>query len=146
MPLIRYEPLRTLEHFLDRYRKNFGLNLMNDPDWTAASDWMPRVDISETDKELFISAEIPDVKKEDVKVSLTDGALTIEGEKKQSREESSRKIFRSERYYGKFFRSFLLPEYIDEKKIHAQFKDGILSINIPKTSQPPQKAIEVTLN
>lgn len=146
MSLIRNEPLRTFENLIDRYRKNFGLSLFNEPDWASSSDWMPRVDISETDKELFISAEIPDVKKEDVKVSLTDGALTIEGEKKQNREECSRKIFRSERYYGTFFRSFLLPQYIDEKKIHAQFKDGILSINIPKTGQPQHKAIEVTLD
>ncbi len=146
MSLIRYEPLRTFENLIDRYRKNMGFSLFNEPDWLSASEWMPRVDISETDKELFISAEIPDVKKDDVKVSLADGALTIEGEKRQNREESQRKLFRSERYYGKFFRSFLLPDYIDDKKIHAQFKDGILTINIPKTGEPHTKAIEVKLD
>jgi HSP20 family protein len=89
------------------------------------ADWAPSVDISETDGAYQIKAEIPDVKKEDVKVTLEDGVLTIQGERKQEKEERGKKYHRVERSYGSFVRSFTLPDLVDEEKVKAEFKDGV---------------------
>jgi HSP20 family protein len=107
------------------------------------ADWTPTVDISETDGEYQIKAEIPDVKKEDVKVTLEDGVLTIQGERKQEKEEKGKKYHRIERSYGSFVRSFSLPDVIDEEKVKAEFKDGVLSLHLPKSEKAKPKAIEV---
>ena len=109
----------------------------------AAGDWAPRVDIAETDTEFTIKAEIPEVKKEDVKVTVDSGVLTIRGERKQEKEEKDKKFHRVERYYGSFTRSFSLPDNVDESKIEASFKDGMLNLQIPKTEAAKPKAIEV---
>ena len=146
MSLTRWEPMRNFENLFDRYSRSLGMPLMGELDSLTTSDWLPRVDISENDKELVIDVEIPDVKRDDVKVSVEDGILTIQGDKKQEREESGRKFFRSERYYGKFLRSFSLPDNVDEKKIHASFKNGMLNLSIPKTGEPKHKAIEIKLD
>ena len=103
----------------------------------------PRVDISETDKEFAIKAEIPDVQKEDVKVSVDNGVVTIQGERKQEKEEKGKKFHRVERYYGSFVRSFTLPDNIDEANIKASFKDGMLNLQIPKSAVAKPKSIEV---
>jgi HSP20 family protein len=109
----------------------------------TTGDWSPRVDISETDNEFVVKAEIPEVKKEDVKVSVDNGVLTIQGERKQEKEEKGKKFHRVERYYGSFVRSFTLPDNVDETKVKATFKDGMLSLQIPKTAETKPKAIEV---
>ena len=105
--------------------------------------WSPRVDIVENDKEFVIKAEIPEVKKEDVKVTADNGVLTIQGERKQEKEEKGKKFHRVERYYGSFTRSFTLPENVDETKIKANFKDGMLNLQVPKSEKSKPKAIEV---
>jgi HSP20 family protein len=111
----------------------------------ATGDWAPRVDIAETDKEFSIKAEIPDVKKEDVKVLVDNGILTIKGERKQEKEEKGKKFHRVERFYGSFTRSFTLPDNVDESKIEASFKDGMLNLTIPKTAETKPKAIDVKI-
>jgi HSP20 family protein len=90
-----------------------------------------------------IKAEIPEVKKEDVKVTVDNSILTIRGERKQEKEEKDKKYHRIERYYGSFTRSFTLPDNVDESKIEASFKDGMLNLQIPKTEEVKPKAIEV---
>ena len=105
----------------------------------------PRVDIAETDKEFSIKAEIPEVKKEDVKVTVDNGVLTIRGERKQEKEEKDKKFHRVERFYGSFMRSFTLPDNVDESKIEASFKDGMLNLTIPKTEATKPKAIDVKI-
>ena len=109
----------------------------------TSGDWSPRVDIVENDKEFVIKAEIPEVKKEDVKVTVDNGVLTIRGERKQEKEEKGKKFHRVERHYGSFTRSFSLPENIDETKTKASFKDGMLDLKIQKTKEAKPKAIEV---
>jgi HSP20 family protein len=109
----------------------------------TVADWTPTVDISETDGEYQIRAEIPDVKKEDVKVTVEDGVLTIQGERKQEKEEKGKRYHRIERSYGSFVRSFSLPDVIDEEKVKAEFKDGVLSLHLPKSEKAKPKAIEV---
>ncbi|OZB46966.1 MAG: heat-shock protein [Thiomonas sp. 14-66-4] len=107
------------------------------------ADWSPQVDIAETPKEFTIKAEIPEVKKEDVKVSIDSGVVTIQGERKQEKEEKDKKFHRIERFYGSFSRSFSLPENIDANAAQATFKDGVLTLQIPKTAAAQPKAIEV---
>ena len=107
------------------------------------ADWVPAVDVSETDGEFKIKAEIPDVKKEDVKVTLEDGVLTIQGQRKQEKEDKGTKYHRVERTYGSFVRSFTLPDLVDEEKVKAEFKDGVLNLQLPKSEKAKPKAIEV---
>jgi HSP20 family protein len=111
----------------------------------VVADWAPSVDVSETEGEYQIKAEIPDVKKEDVKVTLEDGVLTIQGERKQEKEVKGKRYHRVERSYGRFVRSFTLPDVIDEEKVKAEFKDGILNLALPKSEKAKPKAIEVTV-
>jgi HSP20 family protein len=108
-------------------------------------DWAPRVDIAETENEFIIKAEIPEVKKEEVKISVDNGVLSIRGERKQEKEEKGKKFHRIERYYGSFTRSFTLPDNVDETKIEASFKDGMLNIQIPKSEKSKPKALDVKI-
>src|ERR1039458_4907335 len=95
-------------------------------------EWAPSADISETDKEYLIRAELPAVKKEDVKVSYEDGVITIKGERKQQKDEKTEKFHRVESFYGSFERRFSLPDNVDADKIHCESKDGIVTVHIPK--------------
>ena len=114
-----------------------------DVDGPFFADWAPPVDVQETDKEYLIKAELPEVKKEDVKVDVLDGVLTIEGERTQEKEEKGKKFHKVERSYGKFVRQFALPTEVDAAKVQAEFKDGMLNVHLPKTAVAKPKAIEV---
>jgi len=143
--LLRWDPFRELEEMSDRLNRMFArpATRTNGKETIVVADWTPTVDISETDGEYQIKAEIPDVKKEDVKVTLEDGVLTIQGERKQEKEEKGKKYHRVERSYGSFVRSFSLPDLIDEEKVKAEFKDGVLNLHLPKSEKAKPKAIEV---
>jgi HSP20 family protein len=138
MTLIKFEPLREMESFNDRIQKffnefpSFGLDSVN--------SFNPRIDISEDDNNIFIDAEIPGVKKEDINISLQDNILTIKGEKKSLKEDKKDKnYFRSERSYGSFTRSFTLPAEVNPDKVEAKFEDGILNVSISKIHPQPKK-------
>lgn len=107
------------------------------------ADWVPSVDVSEDDKEYLIKAEIPEVDKKDVKVTTQEGVLTIQGDRKQEKEEKGKKFHRVERSYGSFVRSFTLPEDVAEDKLKAEFKEGMLMIHLPKTEKPKPKTVDV---
>jgi HSP20 family protein len=109
----------------------------------VTADWAPIVDIQESDKEYLVKAELPEVKKDDVKVNIKDGVLTLEGERHQEMEEKNKKFHRVERSYGKFVRCFTMPEDADDKKVQAEFKDGVLNVHIGKSEAAKPKAIEV---
>ena len=146
MTLVRWNPLRELEDVSDRLNQMFyrpTLAQANGKETMVVADWAPSVDVSETEGGYQIKAEIPDVKKEDVKVTLEDGVLTIQGERKQEKEEKGKRYHRVERSYGRFVRSFTLPDVIDEEKVKAEFKDGILNLALPKSEKAKPKAIEV---
>jgi HSP20 family protein len=106
-------------------------------------DWAPTVDIVETPEEFQIKAELPEVKKEDVKVSVDNGVIRIEGERKQDKEEKGKKYHRIERSYGSFLRTFTLPDNVDESKVQAEFKDGVLNVRLRKADKAKPKSIEV---
>jgi HSP20 family protein len=109
----------------------------------TVADWAPTVDISETDAEYLVKAEIPEVDKKDVKVTVQDGLLTIQGERKREKEEKGRRYHRVERSYGTFMRTFDIPDGVDEDKLKAEFKDGMLMVHLPKTEKAKSRAIEV---
>jgi HSP20 family protein len=107
----------------------------------------PRVDAVETDEEIQVSVDLPGVSQEDVNVSLSRGLLTISGEKEKVQEEKGRSYFRAERSYGSFKRSLPLPATVDEDKVDAVFRDGVLKITLPKTAAAPAaKTIPVKKN
>ena len=113
-------------------------------------EWSPSADVSETEKEYLIRAELPAVKKEDVKVMVEDGMITIQGERKQQKEEKGEKYHRVESCYGNFARSFSLPDNVDLNAIRCQDKDGVLTVHIPKTAtemyKPKQIKVESVPN
>lgn len=110
------------------------------------TEWTPLVDITEDDKEFVIKAELPEVKKEDVKVSVEDGRLEISGERKFEKEEKGKKYHRIERAYGSFMRSFTLPEGAAGDKVSADFKDGVLTVHLPKSPEAKPKSIDVKVS
>ena len=146
MTLVRWDPFRELEEVSDRLNRMFArpsTPRTTGKETMVVADWTPSVDISETEGEYQIKAEIPDVKKEDVKVTLEDGVLTIQGERKYEKEEKGKKYHRIERSYGSFVRTFSLPDVIDEEKVKAEFKDGVLNLHLPKSEKAKPKAIDV---
>ena len=145
MTLVRWDPFRELEEVSDRLNRMFARPVArtNGKETMVVADWIPSVDISETEGEYQIKAEIPDVKKEDVKVTVEDGVLTIQGERKHEKEEKGKKFHRVERSYGSFVRTFSLPDLIEEEKVKAEFRDGVLNLYLPKSEKAKPKAIEV---
>ena len=109
----------------------------------SVTEWSPLVDISEDDKEYVVKAEIPEMKKEDIKINVHDDVLTVSGERKYEKEDKGKKYHRVERAYGSFMRSFALPENVDGSKLSAEYKDGMLKVHLPKSEEAKKKAIEV---
>ena len=113
-------------------------------DSLAVADWSPEVDISEDDHGYLLKADLPEMKKDDVRVTVEDGILSVSGERKSEKEDQTRKFHRIERSYGNFRRSFTLPEDANGSKVTADFRDGVLKVHLPiKTPIAKSKAIEV---
>jgi HSP20 family protein len=112
----------------------------------SVTEWSPLVDITEDEKEYVVKAEIPEMKKEDIKINVHDDVLTVSGERKYEKEEKGKKYHRVERAYGSFMRSFTLPEDADGSKINAEYKDGMLKLHLPKSEQAKKKTIEVKVS
>ncbi len=142
MTLVRWDPCRELEDVQLRLNRLFG-GRFDTGDGLTFGDWAPAVDIRETDKEYLIKADLPEVKKEDVKVECEDGFLTVEGERKHEKEEKGVTFHKIEREYGKFVRRFALPTEVDSTKVQAEFKDGVLNVHLPKSPKALPKTIEV---
>jgi HSP20 family protein len=144
MNLVRFSPFREFEDIQLRLNRLFGDLPMRRPEEDAFfTDFAPAVDIQETEKEFLIKVDLPDVKKEDVKIEMQDGLLTLEGERRQEKEEKGKRFHKIEREYGKFVRRFMLPTDIDPAKVQAEFKDGVLSVRLPKTAAAKPNPVEV---
>ena len=145
MTLVRWDPFRELEDMSDHLNRMFARPALrtNGKETMTVADWMPTVDISETDGEYLIKAELPEIKKEDVKITVEEGVLTLQGERRQEKEEKGKRYHRVERAYGSFARSFSLPESVDEGAVNAEYKDGVLNLHLPKTEKVKPKAIDV---
>jgi len=111
----------------------------------SAGLWAPPVDIYETEDKIVLKAELPEVDKKDVDIKVDDNTLTIQGERKFDKETKKENYHRIERAYGKFSRSFSLPNTIDKEKIKATYKDGILELIMPKKEETKPKQISVEL-
>jgi len=105
--------------------------------------WAPAVDVYENDKAYVVEVDLPGLRKEDVRVTVQDGVLTIQGERRLTREEKGVDYHRQERFYGKFLRSFTVPETVDVDRISAEFKDGVLRLTLPKREPSAGRVIEV---
>jgi len=146
MRVIKWEPFRDVDDVFDRF---FAETLRRWPrqatENRAALDWAPAADVSETEAEYLIKADLPEVRKEDVSITVQDGVLTLAGERKQEKCEDSEKLHRVERVYGSFARRFALPENADEQGIRAESRDGVILIHIPKAKvvQPQPRQITV---
>lgn len=142
MNITRWEPFREMEDMFRQYSPFFARSL---PRFELDQPrWRPVADVSETNTEYLIKVELPEVKKEDVKVTYDQGVLTISGERHHEKKQKDESEIRVESLYGTFARSFSLPENIDPQAIRAECKDGVLRVHVPKTApSQPEKAIAI---
>ena len=138
MSLSHLDPLTNLRAFEDAFSR-----MLNEPQGNRP--WAPAVDIYETENELVLKADIPDVELNDIDVRVENQTLTIAGERKFNRQDSGKGYHRIERSYGNFVRSFAVPNTFDTEKISAEFKNGVLSVTLPKkeAAKPRQIKVEV---
>lgn len=140
MRIVKFDPVREFENIQNNFERFFG-----DIDLAPFKHFNPSVDVIREKDKIVIEAEMPGVKKDEIKISIKDNVLTIEGEKKFSEEKKEKEYYRSERSYGAFKRSFTLPEDVDVENVKAKFEDGILSLSMNKIEpkQPEVKEIKV---
>jgi HSP20 family protein len=143
MNIVKWDPFRELEDMRARLNRMLTEPPGRPDESFGFADWLPAVDIQESDSEYAVKADLPDVKKEDIKVELLDGMLTIEGERKKEKEEKGKKFHRVERQYGQFVRRFVLPNDVDAANVRADFKDGVLSVQMPKSVNAKPKSVEI---
>jgi HSP20 family protein len=144
MSVVRWDPFANLDDMFARMPGLLGRwPRLGGNDGEGA--WSPTVDISETDAEYLLKAQLPAVKKEDVHITFDDGMLTISGERKQEKEEKGEKFHRIESLHGSFSRSFALPEAIDAAAIRAEGKDGVITVHVPKSKTEARKPKEIKI-
>jgi HSP20 family protein len=147
MSIVSWDPFRELEEMNNRLNRVISRSVPArsnaSKDALTVFDWAPTVDIAESAEEYQIRAEIPDVKKEDIKVSVDNGTLGIEGERRQEKEEKGKRWHRVERSYGSFLRTFALPDNADGAKMSAEYKNGVLDVHLPKAVKAAPKTIEI---
>ena len=146
--ITRWNPMSEFEDLFDRYNRYFNLPRTNGEreGMFRRSDWAPAVDIKETEGAFTIEAELPGMQREDVKVTVHDGVLAIQGERRKEEESGDKKHHRIERVYGNFTRRFTLPDNVDQSNIAANFKDGVLTLTLRKIEPVEPKAIEVEVH
>jgi HSP20 family protein len=148
MRVIKWEPFRDVDDMFNRF---FADTLLRFPlqagvgDGGRAREWAPPVDVTEKDGEYVIKAELPEVRKEDVNVTVHDGVLTLSGERRQEQREENERMHRVERFYGSFARRFALPENADEQGIRAECRDGVIVIHVPKQKQVEQQPRQIQI-
>ena len=146
MSLIRWDPFGNVDTLFNRLMPSGFVRPQLALEGNGRKlEWTPSSDISETDAEYMIRAELPAVKKEDVQVTLDEGMITIKGERKQRKEDKNEKFHRVESFYGSFERRFSLPENINADGIRCDSKDGILTVHIPKTETQKQKPKHISV-
>jgi HSP20 family protein len=145
MAIARYNPFAELEDFPT------GLRLFQDSLNRVLSEpnsrpWTPAVDISETENELILKADVPEVSLKDIDIQIENGTLTLKGERKFEKDENVKGYHRIERSYGAFARYFTLPDTIDSDKVKAEYKNGVLVVILPKKEVAKPKSIKVQVN
>lgn len=146
MALVRWQPremadLRSeMNHLIDSFWGN------RHHEQEIHSNWIPATDVTETDEEIVVTAELPGMRQEDVKVTVANNVLTIQGEKKNEVEHKEGDAYRTERTFGSFSRSFTLSAGVNADKIEAKVKDGVLTLRVPKPEEVKAKQIEVKVS
>jgi HSP20 family protein len=151
MSLIRYQspelsnwtPFNRLATLRDEFDRLFDFSWPS-RDTGLLGGWSPALDVYDGKDNFVVTLEVPGMKKEDIEISLHDGVLTVSGERKDEREQTEGQAFRSERYFGKFQRSLSLPAAVDANKVKASYKDGVLTIHLPKAEEAKPKQIAVS--
>ena len=150
MTLDKWRPFRDLHTAADRLNSIFGGEFtarpVGDKEALTRADWSPSVDITEDETQYLIEVELPGVEKDAVKVAVENEVLTIRGERKFEREESSSKVHRVERSFGSFMRTFRVPEDADGDAVGASFKNGVLAVTLPKSEKAKPRQIEVKVD
>ena len=143
-----FRAMRRMADEMDRLFDDFGSGRRWSRPWreTGAEFWAPEVEVFQKNNELTIRADLPGLKREDVTVEITDNEVTIQGERKHEKEEEREGYYRSERAYGSFVRSFTLPESASGEKVSAEFKDGLLTVHLPKDEKAKPKSIDVKVS
>ena len=147
MPYFNWRNLNELENLrkdMSRAFDSFSRSVFPEREETT-SGWYPLVDIAETKDEFVIAIELPGVSKEDVKINIADNTLTLKGDKKKIKKDDDSKFHRNERYFGTFQRSFSLPSQVNSEKVSANYKDGVLSIVLPKKEEVKPKEISISV-
>src|SRR5271167_2385184 len=145
MPLVKYNPFADLDEFPGIRLFQDTLNrFMTEPNTTRP--WAPAVDIFETDNELVIKADLPEVSMKDIDIQLENGTLTLKGERKFEKDEKNKGFHRIERNYGSFVRLFSVPETVETEHVKAEYNAGVLTVTLPKKEIAKPKAIKVQIN
>jgi HSP20 family protein len=139
MSLIRWEPFAAMDELFTRFPSLMGRLPQLSGNGEKNVDWAPPVDISETGQEYLIRASLPAVKKDDLEITVEDGMLTLRGARNQKEQQQDEKFHKVETLFGRFSRSFSLPDAIDAAAIRAESKDGVLTIHVPKTKVEAKK-------
>jgi HSP20 family protein len=147
MALARWTPMGNLQSFQDEMNRMFNQFFRGgtgeEAGWGVRT-WTPPVDIYETDDALILKAELPGVSKDDVSVEVHQNTLTLRGQRKHEAEVKEENYHRVERAYGTFQRSFVLPTMVDQDKVQATFKDGVLELHLPKSEAAKPKRVAIT--
>jgi len=151
MAITHWNPFREIAEMNERLNRAFGGPLLardhdGGKDALVGFDWVPPVDILETAEEFQVKAQLPEVKREDIKIDVQDGVLSISGERKQEKEAQDKKWHRVEQSYGSFMRTFSLPNNVDQTKIQADYKDGVLTLRLPKAAAAQPRSIDIKVN
>lgn len=145
LSISRWEPYRDLYALQHRINRMFGeTNLASGSDAEGFGAWLPPVDVVEEGDNLVFRAELPGVSRDDIEVKVENGVLSLRGEKRQEKETGTDAAHRVERVYGTFHRSFTLPSSVDADKVQAHYKDGVLTLVLPKAEQARPRKITIT--
>ena len=144
MAIVRWRPFGDLADWTDDIERRMR-KVLGGEEESEVTAWVPRVDIKENEQELIVTAEIPGIEKKDVKVSMKEGVLCISGDKKNEERQEGDNWHRVERVYGSFQRSFYIPTEVDDEKISAAYKDGVLHVKLPKREEAKRKEIPINI-
>ena len=149
MTIVRWDPFRNMTTLQDRINRIFeetAGRARDINDEVSKCDWRPVVDIYDTEKGIVINAELPGVAREGITVDIKENILTLKGERKIDEEVQEENYYRKERCAGKFERAFTLPDAINPEKIKANFKDGVLKVEIPKPEEKKPRQIKINVD
>lgn len=146
MAITKWDPFRDIMVLRDRMNRLFE-DLVSSPKFEESdiiqSTWSPAVDIYETENELVLTAELPGVEEKDVEIKVEDNTLSLRGERKFEKETREENYHRIERAYGSFYRSFSLPNYVDQEKISAEYENGLLKVHLPKKPEVKPRKVKI---